>query len=126
MTVWDVTDALKDLVDAVIASMKGAPRVTCIWEDDDERGQYRWVLEREGDEVRITILWLVGAFNRRFDDTGTSLWTARYPVRKLAMVVLNELWRLLGEWGIDSYRRASRRFDFPLVEYRALEELIRA
>ncbi len=125
MLVWDVTDALKDVVDAVSASLKGAERVTCIWEDEHEQGQYRWLLERDGEDVQITILWMAGAFNTRLDDAGTPLWTTRCAVRKLAMVVLNQLWQLLREEDVAGYKQQVRRCDFPLAEYKALEELIR-
>lgn len=125
MLVWDVTDALQDVVNAVIASMRGAERVTCIWEDEDEQGQYRWVLERIGEEVQVTILWVAGAFNKRLDDAGTPLWATRCAVRKLAMVVLNQLWHLLQQGGVAGYKQQVRRYDFPLAEYKTLEELIR-
>jgi hypothetical protein len=119
-----LSDALRDLTDAVIALIRGATHASCAWQGDDDRHEYRWLFERHSDEIDITIVEFDDLFSRKADDQGMVVFAARCPRPRLATQVLNQLWRLLNDLGIEGYKELWGHHDFPLAEYKALEGLI--
>jgi hypothetical protein len=98
-----LTDALRDLVDAVIAVMRGASHVACTWQD--EPGEHRWLFDRQdADEVTITIRRFDSTFSRQSDELGEIIFTARCPQRRLAGQLLTQMWHLLNDQGLEGYR----------------------
>lgn len=79
--------ALVLLAEAVINLLAGRDRAMCAWEE--EPGQYRWVLARDGEQVVATILWFPDAFSPLSDDRGTIEFTFACPLRRLAVQVKN-------------------------------------
>jgi|SRR4051812_21334126 len=84
--------ALDALAEAVINLLSGLDRGICAWEE--EPGQYRWVLVREGEQVQITILWFRDSFSTLPDERGEVVFSALCPLRRFAVQVKNVL---LGE-----------------------------
>lgn len=63
--------ALSDLTHAVIRLLRDVDHTTAFWED--EPGQYRWVFDRDGERVRVRILYFDRAFTR-VDDEREAPW----------------------------------------------------
>jgi hypothetical protein len=49
-----LSDALKNLVEAVALVVEGAPEARCSW--DEEPGEYRWIFTRVGNAVDLRVL----------------------------------------------------------------------
>jgi len=89
--VWHSTvlspEALVLLCDAVCNLLAGRDHATCPWEE--EPGQFRWLLERQGERVAITILWFRDAFSRLPDERGEAVFSIERPLHRLAVQVKN-------------------------------------
>lgn len=101
-----LSDALDDLVGAVVALLCGDEQSTASFAE--EPGEYRWEFARKGpDGVIIRIRFLgAGSDNQPIFDAETRL-------RTLAGALLSELQRLLREYGADGYRQRWVLHDFP-------------
>lgn len=84
--------ALYQLAETVINLLAGRDRATCNWEE--EPGQYRWLLVRDGDDVKISILWFSEAFSRLADERGEIKFVFTCTLRRFAIQLKNAL---LGE-----------------------------
>ena len=122
LTASYLSDALRDLVEAVVSLMQGADRAMCLWLG--EPWEHHWILERQGDDVGVTIVWFDYPCSQSLNERGKVIFSTRCGLRKFAMILLNQLWQLLKDWGIDGYRTRWGHA-FPMVEYRTLEEMIR-
>jgi hypothetical protein len=63
-----LSDALRALIDAVGAIVRGGARVACIWEE--EPGNFIWVLEGDGNSVTIEIYWTSRGVDARWEARG--------------------------------------------------------
>lgn len=81
--------ALDDLGEAVLKLHYGADRATCAWADPP--GEYRWLLERRGDGVQVSLLWFPDTFSRQDDAKGERLYSTACPLRRLTLQVKNAL-----------------------------------
>lgn len=128
VTIEDVsylTDALGDLVRAVVALLEGAKRAEFVWAR--EPGDYDWLLtSREGTLfVRITRFrgW---AGQRDANDRGKTLLKLRCDLREFAAAVLGQLTVLHTTLGPTGYKDRWVQHEFPYAEYRRLGELLAA
>jgi hypothetical protein len=117
-----LSDALRDLANAVIALFGGAQRSNCSWQE--EPGEYRWVFNREGEHLRINILWFEDTFSRELDGRGKLVYSTECELRRFACQLRDQLCRLLEEHGLEGYRQNWVNYDFPISEYRKLEEIL--
>jgi hypothetical protein len=120
-------DPMTLLANAVIDLMKATEsdvpiRAWCRWEN--EPGEFRWVLTREGSELAIHILWFETSRSTLMDDQGTLLFSSQCSLLKFAIQVKTELRRLFEEIGADRYGAVAKH-PFPLEQYDQLKELIR-
>jgi hypothetical protein len=115
-----LSNALGDLLDAINALLAGNPRAVCAMQD--EPGEWRWVLERSSDQLRIQILRFDKNFSDKPDDAGTPLLDITCPllqfVRRIKMTVDD----LLEEHGVDGYRELWVNHDFPTRDYERLAQ----
>jgi hypothetical protein len=95
-----LSDGPADLADAVIILLQGAQHATCSWQD--EPGQYRWLLERQGDELEIKILRFEETFSRKLDEQGERLFSTRCTLARFAVQVHGQLQRLLVGEGAEA------------------------
>ncbi len=93
---------LAGLADAVTGLLNGADRMTWVWPVGSwytPPGEYRWLLDRQDDTVRLTMLWFDEPFSRRPDEAGVVVFVTECKLQRLAVQVKNELDRLLAEQG---------------------------
>jgi hypothetical protein len=121
-----LSDALHDLTDAMIALMRGAAHASCAWQGEDVRHEYRWIFDQDNDDVHVKIVEFDSLFSRKAGYQGTIIFSTRCPRRRLVGQVLNQLWRILTDLGFNGYKARWHMHDFPLEEYRLLEDLMRA
>ena len=94
-------DAIGELGEAVINVLRGVEKATCAWAE--EPGEYRWVLERHGEEVRITILWFRDSFSRQEDEKGRVEFATISGLRRFALQVKNVVQAELEEVQGENY-----------------------
>jgi hypothetical protein len=121
-----LSNALRDLTDAMIALMRGATHASCAWQGEDVQHEYRWIFDQDDGDVHVKIVEFDRLFSRKGDYQGTTIFSTRCPRRRLVGQVLNQLWRILTDLGFHGYKERWHMHDFPLDEYRLLEDLMRA
>jgi hypothetical protein len=112
-------DALGDALRAVTAVAEGTPSARASW--DEERGKFRWLLERHGDEVRVQILWFDDLWTGARDAAGDVRFDATCSLRGLADAVMSAARRVLERHGEDGAPAKWVERPFPTEELRALE-----
>ena len=117
-----LSDALRDLTNAVVTLVEGAQGSTCRFAG--EPSEHRWVFARQGDCLRIEVLWFDGTFPPAPDEKGKLTFSTACNLRQFAGQLRDELRRLLAEHGVEGYRRKWVRHEFPMAEYQKLEELL--
>jgi hypothetical protein len=75
-------DPLNQLTEGVLLLLKGRQREVVRWQD--EPGEYRWILEQDGDEVHVTIRSFRDSFSLRRDEDGHLLFTTTCRLTTLA------------------------------------------
>lgn len=130
MKVSYLTDALKDLLGALIDVTSGAEEARFYWWD--EPGEYRWILRRSGDGVAVTILefpdWWDDSGNPFPDEEGRLVFRSSVPLDVIVNKVALEAQRLLGEHGEhgehgeDGYRTLWIEHPFPTAQLSRLLE----
>lgn len=116
-------DAITLLAEAVIALLQTANRASCNWAD--EPGEYRWLLDRRGDDLSITILWFDQTFSRKPDEAGRVVFSVEGTLRRFAVQLRNQLQELLERHGAEGYKQLWG-YDFPFSDYEKLTSLIHA
>lgn len=119
MTVSYLTDALGDLLTA-LAALKRGDSETEQFSWDGEPEEYRWRLDRDGDDVVVTILWFFDIYRPQHDQAGRLVFTTRQPLAELVRVVSAGASQLLDEVGEEGYRERWVEHPFPTA---ALAEL---
>jgi hypothetical protein len=117
-----LSDALGNLCRAVISLLEGEVVVRTSF--DEEPGEYRWVMERTSETVRVRILEFGELWSNLPDESGRAIFDALCPLSEFALalvVTLSELW---GEYGETRYRERWGEHDFPTSEMHRLGELL--
>ena len=96
-----IGDALGDLLYAVWLCASGAPETRCSWLD--EPGEYRWILRREADEVRLLILEFPDDHPPRPDGVGALLFETRQDWSAIARPIALAASRILEKHGESGY-----------------------
>ncbi|WP_433891506.1 hypothetical protein [Streptomyces sp. CA-111067] len=121
LTASYITSAPEELLAAVTRLVTGGTEARVQFEA--EPTAYRWIFSREGDDVRIRVLYLRDG--RDGDDRGSVVWSGRAGVHPLARAVIrcfDEVARTYGESGYDeTWGRP-----FPGFELEALRRLWRS
>lgn len=97
-----LSDALGDLARVVIGMLRGAPHARCAWQE--EPGEYRWVLERAGEHIRLRILWFPQTFSKQLDEAGRLVFATTCTLAGFAGQLKSQLERPLDEHGIEGYQ----------------------
>lgn len=118
-----LSDALGNLLEAVVAVLQGAAESRCSW--DEEPGEYRWVFACTGSELRLRILAFDELWGEKPDSDGQVLFaTVQSPVA-IGAAVLATATALLKEHGLEGYREKWVEFDFPSEALARLESVVR-
>ena len=107
-------DALGELLEAIGLLLEGANQARCSWEE--EPGEYRWVFDRSGSEVRLRVIAFEDNYSREPDDSGTVVFETSAPLRVVASAIADGAQRVLDEYGEAEYLRRWVDHPFP-VEY---------
>jgi hypothetical protein len=123
LSIWPspVSDALWTLTRATNGLLQGAESGRAEWED--EPGQWRWLLDRRGDQLSIRVLHFTRS-TREGDEKGTLAFDATCRLSRFAGELKSQLQAQLEEVGLEGYRQRWRR-DFPTTEYNNLAAFIR-
>ncbi|MDQ5826399.1 MAG: hypothetical protein M3441_19585 [Chloroflexota bacterium] len=124
VTGGDIEDLAEKVVALLRADQEGvAIKLRCSW--GDEPGEYRWVLENDGGNLRIDILWFDNSRSRLEDEKGKVLFATQCSLLKFAIQIKTELRSAVDTIGKEEYKKRSGR-DFPERIYDELKSLIRA
>lgn len=94
---WHLSDALRDLLEAVALAVEGVHEARCSWLHD-EPGEWRWVLRRLGEKVELRVLEFDTARDAP-DEQGREIFRTVQPARRLGRVVLSAGQRVLDDFG---------------------------
>jgi hypothetical protein len=114
-----LSDSLGDLLEAVGVLLEGAVEARCSW--DVEPGEYRWLFDRSGPDVRVRVLAFPELWGKAPDDAGTLVFETREPLRALASAVLEGALAVLDQYGEEKYKARWVEHPFPTAHL----ELIR-
>lgn len=124
MQATDDTDALGDLIRAVISLLEGADHASVVLEDAP--GVHEWTFERDGEIITVRVhSWA----DRRSghaeltlsQERSATLSCSLTALAREVILVLDVLW--VGH-GPDGWRRLSPRHPFPTPERRRLQQLM--
>jgi len=108
----NICEPLRDLVNALILLYKSPgwqrtvtwlvePRQSCPEATSlAVAGQFRWLLDRYGDDVRIRILWSPDDTNR---DDGELIFDSTAPLKRVATQISGQMKQLLNDGGLAGY-----------------------
>lgn len=85
---------LSGLGEAVVLLLQGVSTATWNWPVGSwyiPPGDYRWLLTRDDDDLRLRILWFPEPFSRKPDEHGELVFSAVCPLRRFAVQVKNGL-----------------------------------
>lgn len=113
-------DALGVLLEAVGLVLEGAQQARCSWEE--EPGEYRWIFDRAGSDVRLRVLAFRDRDLDESDDQGVIIFETSQPLREMAAAIADGAQAVLDEYGEEEYLRRWMDAPFPLGHL----EMIRA
>jgi len=102
-----LSDALGDLLDALIHLHYGARQAQVSWEE--EPGEFRWLLARHGRGVIVRVLW----FEDEADEVGVEVLRGRTELDRLIRAVTSAARAVLEEHGEEGYRKRWVEHPFP-------------
>jgi hypothetical protein len=112
LTAAYLSDALANLLYAMIDMVKGSDRSTATFAE--EPGEYRWCFQRVSqDRICVRILWFEETFSKRPDEEGKLILEAECRLRTFAGAVLSASQQVLSKYGLDGYREQWVNNDFP-------------
>ena len=111
LTASYLSDALGDLLLAVWMLTEGEVDARCSW--DEEPGEYRWLLHRDGDDVDLRVLCFDELWRNRPDDEGRTVFSTRVHLRPLVEAVAGAAATVQQTYGHDGYRTKWVDHDFP-------------
>jgi hypothetical protein len=104
-------DALGELLEAIGLLLEGADQARCSWEE--EPGEYRWIFERAGADVRLRVIAFADIYSREPDGSGTVVFETAAPLRDVASAIADGAQKLLDEYGEVEYLRRWVDHPFP-------------
>jgi hypothetical protein len=105
-----LSDGLADLIICVWKLLEGENETFCSWQE--EPGEYRWLFLREGDQVKLRILWFEDTFSKYKDVKGKEMFCAYEDIIKFSRSIIRGFDKLKFEFGVDGYKQRWR-YEFP-------------
>jgi hypothetical protein len=111
-----LSDALADLLEAVVGLLAGADETRCCWAE--EPGQYRWIFQRYGRRVDLDVLWFDDDYNpeidfRGADEHGKLVFSTQQSLSVLAAAIADGAGLVLAEYGEEGYLEQWHLYPFP-------------
>ena len=123
LTASYLSDALADLLNAVVAVVRDADQATASF--TEEPGEYRWCFRRVSpDRLCIRILWFNEMWSDRPDEEGKVLLEAECRLRTFTGAVLSASQRILATYGLEGYREQWVKHEFPVKLQVKLQEAL--
>lgn len=113
-----LSDALGNLVAAAADLQEGAAAARFSF--DEEPGEYRWLLEREGDSLIVQILAFDELWGHKPDQAGRLLFRAQVKPLDFCLAVKQVADQLLELHGLDGYFDRWVEAPFPVDSYTRL------
>ncbi|HEX8995565.1 MAG TPA: hypothetical protein VF812_06005 [Ktedonobacterales bacterium] len=118
-----LSDALRDLVTAIISLLQGAKRAEFSWYS--EPGEYQWLLTNHKQTLSVRISWYrEWEEDRRPKVQGKTIFKARFILNDVANAVLGQLAALYATLGLKGYKERWVAHEFPYDKYRQLASLV--
>jgi hypothetical protein len=125
LTASYINDALELLLEAVEALLDGAAEARCSWAE--EPGEYRWILTRDGAQVRARVLWFDSGEDPLADALGGSVFDRELPLRDFAGAIAAGAQSARDEYGEQGYRRLwADEYPFPTGRLQRIHTLLAA
>lgn len=105
-------DAIGELLEAVGVLLDGAEQARCSWAE--EPGEYRWIFDRAGSDVRLRVLAFPDDDPLEPDDRGQVVFESTAPLREIADAIARGAQNVLDEYGEDEYLRRWVQHPFPV------------
>jgi len=112
-------DALGDLVAAAVLLPSAESTIRVSWAE--EPGEFRWVLDRTGDQLAVRILWFDALWGSDPDEKGKALLNATCSLVAFQRAIASGARAVLDEWGEAGYREKWIDHDFPTATLVELE-----
>lgn len=96
--------ATADLVKSATALAEGAVHVECRWLE--EPGEFRWVFDRLGPDVRLRVLWFRETLSDLPDDAGELVFSTVQQLDVLLTAIADAATDVLESMGLDGYLNA--------------------
>ncbi|MDQ0319027.1 hypothetical protein QO002_001165 [Pararhizobium capsulatum DSM 1112] len=117
-------DALKELVDAACLVMSGETQLEAhFWE---EPGEYRWVIDKVGESIRIRIIEFDELWSDKPIEAGKVLVDEMCEIVAFGAAVLEAADRVMDEHGLMGYAKLWGEGEFPAKSVTHLRELVRS
>lgn len=117
-----LTDALRDLLDAVAAVAEGESESRCLW--TEEPGEFRWVFRGAHGEVEIQVIEFEQTYSREPDLDGTLRFRSTQPVGLVARRVAKSAQDLFDTLGPHGYKDRWIEHPFPSDALERLSRLL--
>jgi hypothetical protein len=109
-----LSDALGNLLAAVLLLLDGAAEARCSW--DEEPGENRWVFERAGADVHLRILTFRGRRKPGSDQAGTVAFETTQPLAVMARAIADGAEAVVAEYGEQGYLDRWLLHPFPSAQ----------
>jgi len=122
MTTSYLHDSLQELAAAVLHLLGAGEEATVVFMD--EPGEHHLVLRRHDHDVALEVKWFDewASWNLETPSGSKTLLETSVSLVGLQREVANALATLLATYGVDGYKKKWVEHDFPLAEYRALND----
>jgi hypothetical protein len=116
-----ISDAMTDLITAVMLIAEGAAETSCRWQV--EPGEYRWFFSCEEENIRVRILEFPDVFCGLEDNKGTLIFTGVSGRTRFCTHVKQQYDRILFKYRSEKYKELWG-YDFPLKELKRLDSAL--
>lgn len=117
-----LSDGLSDLIICVWKLLEGENEVFCSWQE--EPGQYRWLFLREGNQIKLRILWFEDTFSKYTDLKGKEMFCGNEDIIKFSRNIIRVFDKLKFEYGVDGYKK-KWAYEFPEADLDRLKSAFR-
>ena len=96
-----LSDAIKDMIDCVVLLLLGQQTTSCRWED--EPGEFRWIFQRTGSDVNISVLRFKEEFSDEENEAGNNIFYVDFDLLFFCRKLRSTMEDLYIEYGEEGY-----------------------
>jgi hypothetical protein len=113
-----LSDCLGELGDAAVQLLQGATSARCSF--DEEPGEYRWIIDRTGLQVRLRVLEFSELWGNQPDHDGEVLLDGPCTLVEFLGAVRDALQRVVDEHGVEGYKEQWVEHELLVAQLRVL------